>query len=265
MQTPKVSIIMAVYNGEEFLSDSILSVLNQTYKNFEFIVVNDSSTDNSLNILKDFQKKDERIKVINNNQNLGLTKSLNIGLLESKGEYIARLDAGDISLPERLERQVDFLDTNKNIGLIGTWMNIIDTKGNLVKEVKYPTINKELKKDLINYNPFVHSSIMFRRELAKQVGFYNEEYKYTQDYNFYFKLFPYTQFANIPMFLVKYRTLPKSITSTKNKMQVLFANKARIEAIKLGYYEKWNYIYVIKNYLINLIPTKIKFLIKKII
>lgn len=262
---PKVSIIMSVYNCEEFLKDSILSVLTQNYRDFEFIVVNDCSSDGSLKILEDFQKSDVRIKIINNDENLGLTKSLNKALLESKGKYIARLDAGDISLPERLERQVEFLDKNKDIGLVGSWMYIIDVNGRILDEIKYPTDNKDLKRDLIKYNPFVHSSIMFRREILPKINIYNEDYKYAQDYKLYFDLYPYTKFANIPISLVKYRKSPKSITSTKNKEQMSFANKARMEAIKLGYYSKWSYIYIVKNYLISLIPTNIKFFIKKFI
>lgn len=264
MQTPKVSIIMSVYNGEEFLKDSILSVLNQTYKDFEFIIVNDGSTDNSLEIIEDLQKSDGRIRIINNNQNLGLTKSLNLGLLESKGEYIARLDAGDISLPERIEKQADFLDNNKDIGLVGTWMYIINAKGDIINEIKYPTEDKKIRKALINYNPFAHSSIMLRRSILPKIDIYNEEYKYAQDYKLYIDLYHYTEFANISMTLVEYRKSSNSITSRKNKKQMSFANKARINAIKLGYYSKWNYIYVVKYYLISLIPTKLKFLIKKI-
>lgn len=264
MQTPKISIIMAVYNGGEFLSDSILSILNQTYKDFEFIIINDGSTDNSLKIVEDLQKNDGRIKIINNAQNLGLTKSLNVGFFASKGEYIARLDAGDISLPERIEKQVEFLDENKNIGLVGAWMYIINTKGEVLREIKYPTGDKKLKKALINYNPFVHSSIMIRREILPKMNIYDEDYKYTQDYKLYFDLYPYIEFANIPITLVKYRKSPNSITSRKNRSQMAFANKARMYAIKLGYYSKWNYVYIIKYYLISLIPTKLKFFIKKI-
>lgn len=255
---------MAVYNGEEFLGSSILSVLNQSYKNFEFIIVNDGSTDGSLKIAEDFQRNDNRIKIINNAQNLGLTKSLNVGFLASKGEYIARLDSGDISLPERIERQVEFLDENKNIGLVGTWMYIINTKGEILRAIKYPTNDKAIKKALINYNPFAHSSIMLRRSMLPRIDIYDEGYRYTQDYKLYVDLYPYTEFANLPITLVKYRLSPNSITSSKNKKQMSFANKARIRAIQLGYYSKWNYIYVIKYYLISLIPTKLKFLIKKI-
>lgn len=256
---------MSVYNGEEFLRDSILSVLEQTYADFEFIIINDCSTDGTIKILAEFQKTDSRIKILNNTENLGLTKSLNKAILESSGEYLARLDAGDISLLDRLEKQVAFLDQNPEVGLLGSFMDIINTSGKIIKKVKYPIDNETLKKVLIQYNPFVHSSIMFRREVAARVGFYDENFKYAQDYNFYFKLFSYTQFANIPDFLVQYRHMPKSITSTKNKQQMFFANKARKYAIAQGYYSKFNYLYVFKNYIVSLIPTKFKFFIKKFI
>ena len=256
---------MSVYNGEEFLEESVLSVLNQSYKDFEFVIINDCSTDGSLKILEEFQHKDSRVKILNNNQNLGLTKSLNKAIKESSGEYVARLDAGDLSAEERLEKQVGFLDNNKNVGLVGSFMYIVNTKGEIIKEVKYPTDNKTLKEDLIRYNPFVHSSIMFRREVGARAGFYDEAFKYAQDYSLYFRFFPYTQFANLPFFLVKYRHMPYSITSTKNKQQMYFANKARRYAIARGFYSKFCYIFVFKQYLISLIPTKIKFFVKKFI
>lgn len=253
---------MSVYNGEEFLEDSILSVLNQSYKDFEFVIVDDCSTDGTSAILNDFQKTDSRIKVINNKQNLGLTRSLNKAIGESSGEYLARLDAGDLSVEERLEKQVNFLNNNKEVGLVGSFMYIIDTKGQIIKEVKYPIDNEALKKVLIRYNPFVHSSIMFRREVGARVGFYDEAFMYAQDYSLYFRFFPYAQFANLPFFLVKYRHMPHSITSTKNKQQMYFANKARRYAIVQDFYSKFCYIFVFKQYLISLIPTKIKFFLK---
>lgn len=265
MTESKVSLIMSVYNGEAFLKDTIDSVLSQTFKDFEFVIVNDGSVDNSLMIINQFLSKDPRIKLVNNSKNLGLTKSLNIGIQHSTGEYIARLDAGDFSYPDRFEQQVKFLDQNSDIGLVGTWAYIVDDKRKKLKELKYPTDDRIIKKDLIKYNPFVHSSIMFRRSIATQIGFYNEEYFYAQDYDLYFRLLPIMKFANIPSFLVEYRRYAKSITSTKNREQVLFANKARKYAIENGFYPRYNYVYVFKNYLISLIPTRLKFFIKRFI
>lgn len=265
MNAQKVSLIMSVYNGEAFLEETINSVLKQTFADFEFVIVNDGSTDKSLEIINQFIAKDSRVKVVNNVKNIGLTKSLNIGIQHSIGEYIARLDAGDFSYPQRFEEQVKFLDQNQDVGLVGSWAYVVDESRNKLKELKYPLNDKEIKKSLIKYNPFVHSSIMFRKSVVSQIEFYNTDYFYAQDYELYFRLWPYTQFANIPSFLVEYRRYSESITSTKNKEQVLFANKSRKYAIEKGYYKKYNYVYIFKNYLVSLIPTRLKFFIKKFI
>lgn len=256
---------MSVYNGEAFLEETIKSVLSQTFADFEFVIVNDGSNDKSLEIINQFITDDNRIKLINNPKNIGLTKSLNVGIANSAGEYIARLDAGDICYPDRFEKQVNFLDHNKDVGLVGSWAYVVDEKRKKLKELKYPTDDTKIKNDLIKYNPFVHSSIIFRKSMATQVGFYNDDYFYAQDYELYFKFFPVTKFANIPLTLVEYRRYSKSITSTKNREQVLFANKARKYAIQKGFYNRIYYIYVFKNYLISLIPTKLKFFIKRFI
>ncbi len=262
---PKVSIIMGVYNGGEFLRESVRSVLGQTFKDFELIIVNDASSDGSAEIIKELQNTDDRIKLLNNSTNLGLTKTLNIGIQASRGEYLARLDSGDLCSTDRLEKQVRFLEANRGVGLLGSFMHIINTHGEIIKEVTYPTEDQEIKRDLIKYNPFVHSSIMFRKSVGEKAGFYDEDFRYAQDYFFYFKLFPFTKFANLPLYLVKYRHMPNSITSTKNKKQMYFANKARAWAIGQGFYGKINYVYVLKYFLISLIPTKVKFFIKRFI
>ncbi|MDD2913253.1 MAG: glycosyltransferase family 2 protein, partial [Candidatus Pacebacteria bacterium] len=111
---PKISIIMPVYNVETFLSEAIESVLNQTFYDFEFVIINDGSTDNSLEIIKNYEKKDSRIVLLDNKENLGITKSLNIGLNKARGEYIARMDGDDISEKERIEIQYDFLKKNRD-------------------------------------------------------------------------------------------------------------------------------------------------------
>jgi len=118
MDRPKISVIMSVYNGEKYLREAIESILNQTFRDFEFIIINDGSTDKTSEILSSYN--DPRIVIINNKRNIGLTKSLNKGLKMVKGEYIARQDADDVSLPERLERMVNFLDMNRDVGLLGS-------------------------------------------------------------------------------------------------------------------------------------------------
>lgn len=261
---PKVSIIMSVYNGERFLASAIESVLSQTFSNFEFIIVDDFSSDGTALILKNFAEKDGRLRIIKNTGNLGLTKSLNIALKESKGEYIARLDDSDLMMPERLEKQVSFLDENKDVGLVGTWAYIIDDQGGVIGEIKHLTEDKIIKKDLIRHNLFIHPSIMFRRSTALSAGLYDEDYKYGQDYNFYFRIFPYTKFANLPAFLLKYRKSKESLTFIKNRKQIFFANKARKFAIEKKYYSKLAFVYVFLVYLTSLLPTRLKFFLRKI-
>ena len=125
-----VSVILPVFNGEKFLTESINSILNQSFKKFELIVINDGSTDNSYEYIKKF--KDTRLSVINNDKNIGLSNSLNKGILVAKGKYIARMDQDDISLPDRLKKQVAFMDDNPGIGVCGTWLQ---TFGGIKKTV----------------------------------------------------------------------------------------------------------------------------------
>jgi len=118
MKEPKVTVLMPVYNGEKYLNEAIDSILGQTFKDFKFLIINDGSTDGTADILKSY--KDSRIKVTNNEKNIGLTKSLNKGLKMAKSEYIARMDADDISLPTRLQKQVEFMDSHPKVGVCGT-------------------------------------------------------------------------------------------------------------------------------------------------
>ncbi|MDD4353774.1 MAG: glycosyltransferase family A protein, partial [Candidatus Nanoarchaeia archaeon] len=129
MKNHRISVIMSAYNTERYIAEAIESILNQTFKDFEFIIIDDGSTDDSLKIIKRYVKKDRRIKLIHNKKNIGLTKSLNKGLKIAKGQYIARMDADDISLPQRFQIQYDFLEKNKDIFLIGTTAFLIDDKG----------------------------------------------------------------------------------------------------------------------------------------
>ena len=124
MKNPKVAVLMSVYNGEKYLREAINSILSQTFNDFEFLIINDGSTDGTADILKSYT--DSRIKIINNEKNIGLTKSLNKGLKIAKGEYIARQDADDISMPERLKEEVAFLEIHKDYAVVGTFVKILN-------------------------------------------------------------------------------------------------------------------------------------------
>jgi glycosyltransferase involved in cell wall biosynthesis len=216
---PLVSVIMPVYNGEKFLRDSIESILNQTYKNFEFIIVDDGSTDNSVRIIKEYQKKDKRIKLIENKKNLGQSKSLKIGLKNTKGFYYSKMDCDDISDKNRLEKELDFLEKNKDYVIVGSNLEIIDEDKKKIGYRFYPQENKEIKKTLIFKSPFAYPSTMIKLELLKTI-IYDEKYLYCEDYDLWFKLLKYGKGKNLPDFLLKYRINKNQVKSKRLKIQL---------------------------------------------
>lgn len=174
---------MPVYNGQRFLHGATESILCQTWSDFEFLIINDGSTDNSREIISSFS--DSRIRLIDNPSNIGLTKSLNKGLELAEGEYIARQDADDISYPKRLERQVQFLNAHPDIVLLGTQARAIDEKGRPHKTnfLRIPVGMLTIRWYLMFQNAFIHSSVMFRRSTVwKELGGYDESFERAQDY-----------------------------------------------------------------------------------
>jgi glycosyltransferase involved in cell wall biosynthesis len=225
MKKPIISVIMSVYNGEKYLTETIDSMLNQTFKDFELITINDGSADKTLSILKQFQKKDNRLKIINNKKNLGFIKSLNKGLKIAKGEYIARMDPDDLCMPERFKIQYDFLELHKEIFLVGTYAINIDENGKKLSLFKPPTSHEKISKILPKRNCMYHNTIMFRN--TKEIQ-YREKMMYTEDNDLYLNCLTLNKkLANIPQYLVKYRRLPYSVSFSKKGKQILFGKKAR--------------------------------------
>ena len=259
---PKISVIMSAYNAEKYVVECIESVLRQTFSDFEFIIVNDFSLDKTSEILNFYSSNDSRIKIINNTENIGLTKSLNIALKESKGEYIARMDADDISMPERFQKQFDFLESNKDHVLVGSWMKIIDENGEEIDEWESEVSNEKIKEKLIRYNPLVHSSIMMRSNPLKKIEGYNEGWRYAQDYELYFRLSHAGKFSNLPDYLIKGRLSKKSITASKNTAQSLCALRARWFGIKSGDYSWVNIVFLMRPILGIILPKSFKDLYK---
>lgn len=204
---------MAVYNGECYLQESIDSILTQTFDDFEFLIINDGSRDSTREIICSYD--DPRIRLIENEQNIGLTRSLNKGLQLAKGEFIARQDADDISEPERLAKQVAFLETYPEVALVGSWYKKIDAQGSLIGERKLPCDCTQIRWDILFYCPFVHSAVMFRKQtFAEQIGLYNEAFLYSQDYDLWWRIARRLQVANINEYLMKLRINPLSMTVT---------------------------------------------------
>lgn len=220
MNKPKISVIMPNYNGEKYLVEAIESILNQTYRDFEFIIIDDGSTDNSVKIIKKYAQKDKRIKLLTNKKNLGLIKSLNKGLKIAKGKYIARMDSDDISLPKRLDIQFNFLEGNKNIFLLGTSFEFIDSEGgklfNKINNYNSDIILKKMKEKSMVHHP----TVMFRNE--KSV-YYREKAIYCEDRDLWLRLLRKgKKMRVIPDILLKYRIRKESICNSKNSQQQLF-------------------------------------------
>jgi glycosyltransferase involved in cell wall biosynthesis len=210
---PSVTVLMAVYNGELYLQEAIDSILNQTFQDFEFLIVNDGSTDRSRDIICAYN--DPRIRLIDNENNLGLTPSLNKGWKLAQGEFIARQDADDISAPDRLAKQMAFLTAQPDIALVGTAYQEINAQGTFVSDGLLPCDATEIRWGLFFYCPFAHSAVMFRkRTVESQVGFYNESFSYAQDYDLWWRISRCLQVANIDDNLLQLRMNPSSMTAT---------------------------------------------------
>lgn len=252
---PILSVIMSVFNEEKYVRETVESILNQSFRDLEFIVVNDGSTDGTSEILESFH--DERMNVIEQ-ENRGLTKSLNRAIKASKGKYIGRIDCGDLARKEKFERQVRFLEGNAEVYGIGTWANLIDERGNSVGTLKYPTKYEKIRKVILRYNPFVHPSMVFRKELFDRIGLYDETFEYAQDYDLALKAVSKFEIANLPEVLLNYRISKEAISFKQMKRQELCALKARVKALGQYNYSKWQSVYLLKPLLSFLIPARLK-------
>jgi glycosyltransferase involved in cell wall biosynthesis len=228
MSNPKVTVLMAVYNGEDFLREAVESILQQTYSDFEFLVIDDGSTDNTSTIIKSYD--DQRIRLVKNIENIGLTKSLNNGLQLSRGAYIARMDADEISLPNRFAEQVEFLDSNKGIGCCGTLARIF---GNHDSEWRYPLDHDRIKVDLLFHSCLVHASVMLRQDVLKKHDIlYDEECICAQDYELWVRLSNVTRLANLDSFLLLHRIHNSSIGVTYTNLQIKIASRIRSQQLE---------------------------------
>lgn len=207
--SPLISVILPVYNSEAYIRESIESILNQTYVNFEFLILNDGSTDKSEEIILSYN--DSRIKY-HKHPNCGLAGTLNKGIELSMGEIIARQDQDDISLPERFKKQINFLNNNPEIILVGTRANVFIDGGEVIKYHDHATSMAVLKFDLMFNNPFVHSSVMFRKNVLNKVGNYTTDRSFFEDYNLWSKMMWYGDLANLKDVLVEYRHHEKGMS-----------------------------------------------------
>ncbi|WP_150464416.1 glycosyltransferase family 2 protein [Francisella sp. XLW-1] len=227
---PIISVVMPVYNAEKYISDAIESILNQTFIDFEFIIINDGSSDRSLEVIEEYKKIDSRIIVVSR-ENKGIVYSLNEGIALSRGKYIARMDADDISLPDRFINQVEFMDANPQIGVCGSW---IKKFGKNIKTYvwKLEKDDKKLKSLLLFSVPVAHPSVFIRKSILIQNNLrYRENYKDAEDYKLWVDLAEHTKFSNIPKVLLNYRVHRESITQNANTKNNLDKRKEILNKI----------------------------------
>ena len=192
---------MPVYNGFKYLDEAMKSILNQTFQNFEFIIIDDGSTDDSVKIIKSYD--DNRIRLVENKNNVGQSATLNQGLSLAKGKYIARMDQDDISMPERLKKQFEFMENNSNVDICGSWLQLMGKYDGIVE---LETDSERIKINLLTNQNLAHPAVMIRKStLVKYELNYNPTFTIGNDYDLWVRMFEYCSFANLPEPLLKFR------------------------------------------------------------
>lgn len=220
MSAPTVSVVMSVYNGARYLRQAIDSILGQTFRDFEFIIINDGSTDRSGRILDRYARRDGRIRVIHQ-ENTGLTRALNRGVAKAKGELIARMDADDISLPQRFEQQVAFLNHHPEVVAVGSDVLDCDGLGWPISRRSLPTEHSSIDSWHLSGRGggIMHPAAMLRRSAFAEVGGYDEDLSIAQDYDLWLRLAEVACLGNIPEVLLRYRLHPSAITAHRAEEQ----------------------------------------------
>jgi len=204
-ESPQVTVLMSVYNGRPYLQTAVESILDQTYRDYEFLIVDDASTDGSRSKLKAWADRDDRIRLVLHDENRGLGYSLHEGVKKARGEWVARMDADDFALPERLETQMSYLQKYPSVDVLGSWAVDIDESGSRLRRRAYPIEHKEIAR-LIWTNPLVHPTVVFRRLSILDIGSYDPTIRKRQDYELWFRcLEGGLRFGNVPKILLGYR------------------------------------------------------------
>jgi glycosyltransferase involved in cell wall biosynthesis len=252
---PTVSVIMAVYNGEPWLGDAVASILGQSLADLEFIVVDDGSTDGTPKRLAAIG--DPRLLVLRQSRR-GQTAALNRGLGAARAPLVARIDADDVALPERLARQAAFMAAHPEVGLLGTAAREIAPSGMVVRELTPPCEDRAIRRALMRANPFIHSSVMFRRELVDRVGDYDESFAVAQDYDLWLRMSRVTRLANLGEPLVLRRLAPGRLSSARDTTRLRDEVVAKLRALRSGACPLWSAVFVVKPLGGLLLPTPVR-------
>ena len=233
LNPPLVSVLLPVYNGEKYLDQAVQSILNQTYRNFELILLDDGSSDCSLKIAQTYADTDKRVRVYSH-ENMGLCRTLQKGVSLSLGKYIARMDADDIALPERFEQQVKYLESNPSCVVLGAGTIVIDPQDNLLYAPELTQGHEKILLELLQWkgSRICHPTVMMRTETVRAVGGYVQEYHY-EDIDLFLKLAKVGKLENLPQKLLKHRLHLNSVCHTRNDLELNeIKQKIYLDAIK---------------------------------
>jgi glycosyltransferase involved in cell wall biosynthesis len=261
---PKVTVLLPVYNEEKRVASAIRSILTQTFTDFEFLIINDGSQDETEAVIRSFS--DSRIRLINNQQNLGLVRSLNFGIQSARGIYLARIDADDLSLPTRLEKQVSFLDRNPEVAVLGTAAYHNDEIRN-ERYIRVPPFDDhEIKREMVKYVPLEHSSIMTRTAVLREMGGYDENCDDIEDLELWIRVGKKYKLANLAQPLIIRNIRSDSFWWSNYNVvarQLKFSKvaKAAIPSFDLP---KWNYFYILTKVLYGVVPNSFKRFARKV-
>lgn len=236
MADPKVSVVMPVYNAEKYLNEAIQSILAQSFTDFEFIIIDDRSTDSSLEIIQKYAHRDPRIVILHNKENLRICHTLNRGLQVTRADLVARMDADDWSFPDRLEHQYNFMTKHPDVVVSGGVVEVCDADLKRVGNRKYPKTDSEIRNKIFRFSPFAHPAVMYRKEPVIKVGGYSHPLVDAEDYDLYFRLGNEGKFANLGHTLIKYRVNDDSVSNRRARRQEFLTLFIRLKAfMEYGY------------------------------
>ena len=230
-----ISVVMSVFNGQSFLSEAVDSILGQSFDDFEFVIIDDGSTDQTSDILRRYAARDARIRIHRHN-NMGRTQSLNVGIRIAHGKYIARMDADDVSLPNRFQEQFSFMEGHPDVGLLGGASQLISGDGRVLDAIRYPTQDSEIRAAMRVGNPICHPSAFLRKELVLAVGGYRKPFDESEDYDLWLRISERSQLANLGKFVLQYRIHPDqaSIKSMRHQQECVLAARAAAKVRSQG-------------------------------
>ncbi len=260
---PLVSVIMPVYNAADFLEEAIQSIVRQSYIHWELIVVDDASTDSSLKIIEKFKKENAlriRVKRLSKNLNKGGDPAANVGFKMARGKYVARMDADDVAMPERLEKQVRYMEKHKEVFMLGGQAKVIDKKGKVMGVKRVPLTNGEIYEDFFVFNPIIHPTVMIRRDEVKRQNLYKIKYSANNDFLTFIEFLMKKKIVNLDEELIYYRVHDKNDSYTDIKSRFFNTLRIRLRAVKeYGYKPSLRAVLVTMCQLVvvGLVPGKI--------